>query len=74
MGRRNHKHRDIHYQGFIIALDFNLAEGGWSYLLINEITDMDYGSDPECLSFRDALRNAKAVIDELILEREDDEE
>ena len=70
----NHKHRDIRYKGFIIGLDYLADEGGWVYGIQNEATTMEHGGSADRMPFRDAMRDAKSTIDDIIAEVEDYQE
>jgi hypothetical protein len=71
----NHKHRDVRYKGFVISLDYDPGdyegiESGWVYSVVNDATGLDHGGSSNRMSFRDAMREAKMTIDEIITEVE----
>jgi hypothetical protein len=72
----NHKHRDIRYKGFIISLDYDRGDyvgidPGWVYNVSKESTGLDHGSSDSRMPFREAVREAKMTIDEIITEVEE---
>lgn len=72
----NHKHRDIRYKGFIISLDYDRGDyvgidPGWVHTIVNEATGMDHGGSDDRTAFREAVRDAKATIDDIIAEVEE---
>ena len=72
----NHKHRDIRYEGFIIGLDYDPGDyvgidPGWVYTIVHESTGLDHGNSTSRMPFRDAVREAKDTINDVIAEVEE---
>ena len=75
----NHKHRDIRYKGFIIGLDYDPGDyvgidPGWVYTVVNDSTGLDHGGSSNRMSFRDAMREAKETINDILIEVEEYQE
>jgi hypothetical protein len=76
MGNHKPRNRMIHYEGFLITLEYDPGNylgiaSGWVYSLVNEVTGMDYGSSSSRMSFREALSEAKLTVDDILSDAEE---